>query len=372
MQDGVTQILTVNVGSSSVRFAGYEARGDAVRCVRRLRVEDTAQRSLRSILDELHLTQPSVVAHRVVHGGAELVATCEVDARVEAEILRLGALAPLHNPHAAAWIANCRRELPRATQVAVFDTAFFAELPEVAATYALPRALCRKLGVRRYGFHGLAHQALWNAWQRTSMREGTGKLITLQLGSGCSMAAIKDGDPLDTSMGMTPLEGLVMATRCGDLDPGVVSYLLRQEQLSPRELDELLNERSGLKGVSGTSGDVRTLLGSAEPEASLALELYCHRARKYVGAYLSVLDGADALAFGGGVGEHEPEIRRRISDGAAFCGLRLDEAANARGICDGRATLISAADSAIEVWVIPVDEEARLAEEAWALTKGRA
>jgi acetate kinase len=372
MRDGATQILTVNVGSSSIRFAGYETRGAEITCLRRLRVDGATQRSLRGILDELQLTDPRVVAHRVVHGGATLIASCEVDARVETEILRLGALAPLHNSRAAAWIATCRHELPRAMQVAVFDTAFFAQLPEPAARYALPGALCRRLGIRRYGFHGIAHRALWNAWQGASARGGTGKLVTLQLGAGCSVAAIKDGRPLDTSMGMTPLEGLVMATRCGDLDAGLVSYLLREDKLAGGELEELLNERSGLKGISGVSGDGGALLRSDEPDASLALEIYCHRARKYVGAYLSVLDGAHALAFGGGVGEHEPEIRRRISEGAAFCGLRLDEAANARGIRDGRPTLVSAPDSAIEVWVLPVDEEAQLAEEAWTLTKGRA
>ncbi len=364
------EILTVNAGSSSIRLAGYRATGGAPAPVGRCRLEGSASRPLAPLLEQVGLTGPAVVVHRVVHGGHTLTTSVEIDAHVEAEIARLSALAPLHNPIAAEWIATCRRALPSATQVAVFDTAFFATLPEATSRYALPRDVCHRLGIRRYGFHGIAHRSMWDTWQEVTHRGRTGKLVSFQLGSGCSAAAIEDGRPIDTSMGMTPLEGLVMSTRAGDLDPGILVHLATEGGMLPRELSALLAQQAGLRGLSGLSGDVHELLASTSSEAALALEVYCHRARKYLGAYLATLGGADAIAFGGGVGEHEPAIRARIAAGASFCGLRLDEAANLHATGDA-ATLISAPDSTIEAWVLPVDEEALLADEAWALTKGR-
>jgi len=301
-----------------------------------------------------------------VHGGARLTSTRRIDAAVEAEIERLAALAPLHNPVALAWIRACREalgvDLP---QVAVFDTAFYAHLPEVARTYALPHALCERHGLRRYGFHGLAHQALWSRWRvlRPDVADG-GRVISFQLGAGCSVTAIDHGRPLDTSMGFSPLEGLVMATRGGDLDPGLVTFLQRVEGLNAADMEQLLNERSGLLGVSGTSADLRTLLAADDPRARLAIDLYCYRARKYLGAYLAVLGGADAVLFGGGVGEHAAVVRAGILAGFAWAGLRLDAVANTATV--GREGRISKTDSRIEAWVIPVDEARVLATEALA------
>jgi acetate kinase len=366
-----TDLLTINAGSTSLRIAAFRATRHGIAELGRGRLAVGPAASLTDLARTLEVATPHVIAHRVVHGGARLVSTCEIEAHVEREIASLSALAPLHNPVAVEWISAARRAWPSAMQVAVFDTAFFASLPEVATTYALPRTLTRKLGIRRYGFHGIAHRAIWRAWQRFTGRRGDGRLISFQLGGGSSVAAIEDGRPVETSMGMTPLEGLVMATRAGDVDPGVIFHALRDGGLSPRALERLLTEESGLRGLSGTSGDVRTLLAQDSADAALAIDVYCHRARKYLGAYLATLGGADAIAFAGGVGEHAPEIRARIAAGAAFCGLRLDEAANQRGVGSVPAR-ISATGSAPEVWVIPLDEELAIAEEALAFSKGAA
>ena len=307
--------------------------------------------------------RPDAVAHRVVHGGERLVRPVRVDAPIRTEIERLVELAPQHNPQALAWMRACDELLgPTVSQVAVFDTAFYAELPGVARTYALPRELVAAQGLRRYGFHGLAHRALWQRWQALQPQPGgRGRVISLQLGGGCSITAVANGRPLDTSMGFSPLEGLVMATRCGDLDLGVVLALLRGGA-TPAELETLLNERCGLLGVSGSSGDMRALLASAEPAARLAVDLYCYRARKYIGAYLAVLGGADAILFGGGVGENAPAVRAQILNGLEWAGIAVDAARNAAA--RGSEGCISPDGSPITAWVIPVDEARVLADEA--------
>ncbi len=250
-------------------------------------------------------------------------------------------------------------------QVAVFDTGFYAALPEVARSYALPQQLVRRLGLRRYGFHGIAHQAMWRRWRqlRPEIAEG-GRVISLQLGAGCSITAIANGLPQDTSMGFSPLEGLVMATRSGDLDPGLLLYLLRTEKMSGDELDHLLNQESGLRGMAGEN-DMRKLLASNEPAAQLAIALYCYRARKYVGAYLAVLGGADAILFGGGVGEHAAEIRERILAGMEWAGIVLDRERNLAAV--GSEACLSQDDSQVAIWTIPVDEGQLLAEAAASL-----
>lgn len=361
-------VLTVNTGSFSVRlalFAGEATTSLRVCAEAHYETDATDPRErLKAFLDRHTDQRPRLAAHRVVHGGARLTSTRRIDAAVEAEIEQLAALAPLHNPVALAWIRACREVLGSGVpQVAVFDTAFYAHLPEVARTYALPHALCERHGLRRYGFHGLAHQALWSRWRalRPDLADG-GKVVSFQLGSGCSVTAIDHGRPLDTSMGFSPLEGLVMATRGGDVDPGLVTFLQRVEGLNVVDMERLLNKRSGLLGVSGTSGDMRTLLAADDPHARLAVQLYCYRARKYLGAYLAVLGGADVVLFGGGVGEHAAVVRAGILAGFAWAGLRLDAAANTATV--GREGRISTSDSGMAAWVIPVDEARVLAAEA--------
>lgn len=363
-------ILTVNAGSSSVRLAAFRQEGGKL-----LRIagsyhsldEGTPDELLRKFLGRLGTDRVVAASHRVVHGGKHLVNTCLIGPDEEREIERLSALAPLHNPPALRLIRAARSALgPEVLQVAVFDTALFADMPDVAKTYALPGGLCAEHGIRRYGFHGLAHRAMWLRWRElTPDAKGGGRVISLQLGAGCSMTAFREGKVVDTSMGFSPLEGLVMATRSGDVDPRVITYLQRTIGLSVDKVEELLNKSSGLLGVSGISSDMRKLLDSDKPEARLAVELYCYRARKYVGAYIAALGGADAIIFGGGVGENSPEVRERILSGMQWCGIDLDKAANSAA--SGKEGRISSGESKVEVWVLPVDEAALLASEAIAL-----
>ncbi len=372
-------ILTVNTGSSSVRLAAFARDGGRLTEMANARNDLSAnepQAILRQFCETHGLTGINATVHRVVHGGSHLTASCMIDREVEREIECLAPLAPLHNPASLRWIRAAREVLGAGiSQVAVFDTAFFTALPEIARTYAIPHELAKKHGLYRYGFHGLAHQAMWLRWrelkpdtldrrmsERADQRmDGGGRIISMQLGAGCSITAIDNGTPLDTSMGFSPLEGLVMATRSGDIDPGLLTYLQRQEGLSPEQLDEFLNERSGLSGVSGISGDIRQLLESQDERSRLAIDLYCYRARKYLGAYLAVLGGAEAILFGGGVGENVALVREKILAGMGWCGIGIDSRKNHASSGMSR---ISSDASRVEVWVIPVDEAAILAHEA--------
>jgi acetate kinase len=363
-------LLTVNVGSSSVRLGSYDEHD---RLVARQHIEDQGEADAAPLLQQF-AQRPGVqpieaVCHRVVHGGERFTAACRIDVQVEQALEQLSELAPLHNPPALAWIRAARELLPQTPQVAVFDTAFFATLPPVARAYALPATLVQRHRLRRYGFHGLAHRYLWQRWERLRPPGAGGRVITLQLGSGCSAAAIRDGSPLDTSMGLSPLEGLVMATRSGDVDPGLLLYLQRQQGWDAAELERCLSQRSGLLGVSGESADARVLLlASAGAAAALALDLFCYRARKYIGAYLAVLGGADAILFGGGIGEHLPVLRARILQGFEWAGVVLDAARNETAVADEE-TRIAAAHSRVDVRVVPVDESAILVNEARAVLK---
>lgn len=362
-------LLTVNVGSSSVRLACYDER-DRLIAAQHLEGQELPGAQLLGEFAERARVRPiEAIAHRVVHGGARFTSACRIDADVEAQIDALSELAPLHNPPALRWIRAARERFPDAIQVAVFDTAFFADLPLVARSYALPAALTAKYRLRRYGFHGLAHGYLARRWERLRAPGTGGRLITLQLGSGCSVAAIRDAVPLDTSMGFSPLAGLVMGTRSGDVDPGLLLYLQRREGWSPEQLEHCLSEQSGLLGVSGESADVRTLMGSAQPAARLALELFCYRARCYIGAYLAVLGGVDGILFGGGIGEHAAALRAQILQGMEWAGVQLDEARNAAA--QGAESRIATAQSRVDVRVVTVEESLTIAAEArLALRRG--
>jgi acetate kinase len=364
-------ILTVNTGSSSVRLATFAREDDAVLELANERYALgnralSAKDMLGAFMQTHGVENVDVSAHRVVHGGETLSTSRLVDRKVEAEIDRLTQLAPLHNPVSLQWIRAIREVLGgEIRQVAVFDTAFFADLPPAAKIYPIPHALSQKYRVRRYGFHGLAHQAMWQKWRSLRPKvAGGGKVVSVQLGSGCSMAAIDNGLPRDTSMGFSPLEGLMMATRSGDIDPGLITFLQRQEGLTAAQLDRMLNEQSGLLGVSGASADMRELLESQDDFSRLAVEIYCYRVRKYLGAYLAVLGGADAIIFGGGVGENLPSVREKILGGMGWCGIEIDLEKNRSSTGP---SCISTANADIEVWVIPVDEAELLAREAVAV-----
>jgi acetate kinase len=311
------------------------------------------------------------VGHRVVHGGDQYVAPTMITEEVEIGIDRWSELAPLHNPPCLAGIRGAKAVLgPTTPMVAVFDTAFHQTMPGIARQYALPAELADRHRIRRYGFHGIAHASLAHGYEAfTGHRLEQARLITLQLGNGCSVTAIERGRSVETSMGFTPLEGLVMGTRSGDVDASVVSYLSEREKVSPAEVERWLNEGSGLLGVSGRSNDMRELLRAAEQEqdkrAEFAIDLFCYRVRKYLGAYLAVLEGADAILFGGGIGENAPEIRWRICEKMEWCGLKLDPGRNraAVGLAPGRAAKISADGSQPAAYVVAADEESWIARE---------
>ncbi len=314
------------------------------------------------------------VAHRIVHGGPRRTEPIIIDEAVMRDITAAAELAPLHNDAALSAIRAVRR-LVSATvpMVAVFDTAFHAAMPERAWRYAIPRDAADALGIRRYGFHGLAHRSMAERCaERMGRPPASLKLITLQLGSGCSAAAIAGGRSIDTSMGFSPLEGLMMGTRSGDIDPAIVRFLCEQQGMSVREAEQWLNGQAGLLGVSGASADVRELLkleSSGHRHAALALEMFCYRVRKYIGADLAALGGTDALVFGGGVGENSAEIRRRICAGLEWCGLAIDAARN--DLSPGAEGEISADGAGVKVFVIKVDEAVLIARDAAACVHSR-
>ena len=362
-------ILTVNTGSSSVRLGAFAGSKNGSRklAYRKYKSDESPSSILEEFVRENKLQNISVIAHRVVHGGTKFLNSCVIDADVETEIDRLSSLAPLHNPHALKWIRACRAEYgDHIPQVAVFDTAFYSSLPEAAAAYALPKDLCKEYGIRRYGFHGIAHSAMWKRWRELhpEMKEG-GKVISLQLGAGCSMTAVHYGKVVDTSMGFSPLEGLVMATRSGDIDPSIPYYLMRSGGFLIEEIENMLNHSSGLLGISGISTDMRTLLESDHADARFAVELFCYRIKKYLGAYIAVLQGADAILFGGGVGENAPRVRANVLEDLKWLGIVIDT--NANSVTIGTEGRISSLESRTEVRVIPVDEASILAGEAAAL-----
>jgi acetate kinase len=322
-------ILVLNPGSATLKFALGAESG----VIEHARMGEATAEVLRRFPDA------DAVGVRVVHGGSRFVQPTIVNDAVLDGIRELAPLAPLHNPLAVEVIEEVRRTLPRVPIVAVFDTAFHQTMPEVASTYAVPP----ELGVRRYGFHGISYAYI-------ASRIRVEKLIACHLGNGASVCAMRDGKSVDTSMGLTPLEGLVMGTRAGDIDPGVVVSLVRQGV----DVDDLLNHRAGLLGLSGISADVRTLQDSPDPRAQLALDVFAYRVAKYVGAYAAVLGGVDALVFTAGIGEHSAIVRARVCSRLTHLGIILSDALN-RAPAKGE-RLIGG-----KVWVVPTKEEAEIA-----------
>jgi acetate kinase len=369
-------VLTINAGSSSVRLSLEDSDGETARTIgSRHDKAHPADRvvTIRDFLAAHGSLRPAAAANRIVHGGHRFAKPVLLDPSVTLALEDLAPLAPLHIPEALAWSRAAASVLgPAVPQIGVFDTEYFAGIPPVASTYAIPAGLAERHGIRRFGFHGLAHRGLWRRWKalRPDLADG-GRLVTLQLGSGCSAAAIRNGAPLDTSMGFTPLEGLVMSSRCGDVDPGVLLALQRQEGLDPDGLERLLDHESGLRGISGSTGDMRELLAQPEnPAARLAVDVFCYRVRKYVGAYVAVLGGADGVVFGGGIGENSPEVRSRSISGLEALGIALDEDANRAMV--GREGRIARPGMATDVAVLSSDEAGEMAREAVSFLRGTA
>ena len=308
------------------------------------------------------------VGHRVVMGGREFAGPALIDDAVLATIERLAPLAPLHNPANLAGITVARELFPDVPHVAVFDTAFFHDLPAAAATYALDREVAERHGIRRYGFHGTSHQYVSGAAARFLARDVADlRQVVLHLGNGASASAIAGGRPVDTSMGLTPLEGLVMGTRTGDIDPAVVLHLARTSGMALDEIDDLLNRRSGMRGLTGHNDlrEVHRLIAEGDDDARLGLDVYVHRLRKYVGAYTAVLGGLDVLTFTAGVGENDAVVRAEVAAGLGVLGIEVDPARNAERSDQPRR--ISADGAPVDVLVIPTDEEITIALETVSL-----
>jgi acetate kinase len=340
----------------------FQAGSNAYQDTATIADHEEATRWMLAWLDTAGFLAPGgldAVGHRVVHGGPHFVAPTRLDDDVIAALTQLRELAPLHNEPAQAAIQAAQAVLgTRVPMVAVFDTAFHHTMPVWAVQYAIPRSLATRYHLRRYGFHGLAHRSMSESYATlTATPLDQLKLITLQLGSGCSAAAIDAGRSVDTSMGFTPLEGLMMGTRSGDLNPTLPGFLVRKEGVEIAEVETWLNTRSGLLGVSERSSDMRELLeaaGQGDAGAELAVAMFCYRVRKYIAAYLAVLNGADAILFGGGIGENAPEIRARICTQMDWCGLRLDTARNTAA--HGTPARTSTDDATLHVYVMLVDE----------------
>lgn len=390
-------VLVINSGSSSIKFQllnpssgdvlgtglverigeatgriGYRYPGGEID--RQMHIADHVV-GLHAAADVIAETGPPLrergvvaVGHRVVHGGAVFHEPTVVDDAVLKELRRLSTLAPLHNPPNVVGIEVAMTQLPDVPHIAVFDTAFFHTLPEAAATYAIDAEVARANRVRRYGFHGTSHEYVSG---RTAAFLGRDiadlNQIVLHLGNGASASAIRGGRAIDTSMGMTPLEGLVMGTRSGDLDPGILLYLHRNSGMTVDEIDDLLNRHSGMKGLCGEN-DFRSVLrmvADGNPDAKLAYDVYVHRLRRYIGAYLVELGGVDVITFTGGVGEHNPDVRRDALAGLGGLGIVVDPGRN--GSTDQAERRVSAGESAVEVLVIPTDEELAIARKAITL-----
>ena len=377
------RILVLNAGSSSLKFAAYAAdreprvevkgqlsgigQGEA-----RLTVADAGGRALdwgkadalghhsdalKLLIARLEIaTRPQEwlgVGHRVVHGGTRFSAPVRIDGAILTELANLIPLAPLHQPHNVAPIEALRSLLPSLSQVACFDTAFHATQPETATRFALPEKYWQA-GLKRYGFHGLSYEAILHALPAIAGGVPE-RLVVAHLGNGASMAAIRDGRCVATTMGFSTLDGLVMGTRPGAIDPGVLLHLLR-DGMTGDELERLLYHESGVKGVSGLTADMKTLLESIDPKAKLAIDLYCYRLARELGSLAAALGGLDALVFTGGVGENATAIRARVCADAAWLGLQLDDDANRRG-----GPRISTAVSPVAAWIVPTDEELTIA-----------
>ena len=383
-------LLVINAGSSSIKFSGYAAEDqqepallfkgqiEAIGTAPYMTAKNAtgaiiaekrwpcgAKSDHEALFDYLfgwmraHLggRQPIAVGHRVVHGGTVFGAATRIDAPVLAKLESLCPLAPLHQPHNLAAIRAISAVIPALPQVACFDTAFHHDQPPIAQRFALPRAL-HDAGIRRYGFHGLSYDYIASALRERAPAVARGRVVVAHLGAGASICAMLDGKSIATTMSFTALDGLPMGTRCGALDPGVILYLLRERSMDADRIEELLYHESGLLGVSGISADMRELLGSKDSRAAEAVDLFVYRIARELGALVATLGGLDALVFTAGIGEHAPEIRRRVCDMSRWLEIVIDPTANERGD-----ECISAADSRVSVWVLPTDEERTIARQ---------
>ncbi|MEN3038220.1 MAG: acetate kinase [Candidatus Kryptonium sp.] len=384
------KVLVLNSGSSSIKYQFIETSNHEVLAkgqVERIGMDDAVLTHIRADGDTVKISaeildhniaieyviavllsknhgvikdksEIEAIGHRVVHGGETFSDSVLITDEVIEKIKENIELAPLHNPHNLRGILACKRLLPDTPQVAVFDTAFHQKMPEHAFIYGLPYELYKKYKIRRYGFHGTSHRYVSKrASEIIGIPLENLKIITAHLGNGCSMAAIKYGVSIDTTMGFTPLEGLLMGTRSGDLDPAVVLYIISKEGLTMSEINALLNKHSGLLGISGVSSDMREIISemkNGNPRAKLAFDVFCYRVKKYIGAYSAAMGGVDVIVFTAGIGENSPDVRKSVCEGLEFLGIKID---NERNNSSEKEKIISTDDSKVKVIVIPTNEE---------------
>ena len=354
-------LLTLNAGSSSIKFALFARDGDLATPLLAGHIEGlgaaglTHAQALQQVLARVGSAPVAAVGHRIVHGGTAFAGPVLIDDAIFAAMAALQALAPLHQPHNLAAVKAARAAFPGAPQVACFDTAFHRSQPDINQRFALPQAL-HDQGIRRYGFHGLSYESIRDQLLVADPAAAQGRIVVAHLGNGASMCAMHRAASVATTMSFSPLDGLPMGTRCGRLDPAVVLHLLQQQGRSADEVSQLLHRESGLLGLSGLSSDMRELLASHEPGARLAIDYFVEQVLRELAAMVAALHGIDTLVFTGGIGENATALRERIVHGAAWMGLRLDARANAAG-----AARIDAAGSAVQVRVLRTNEEAVIA-----------
>ncbi len=386
------KVLTLNCGSSSIKFqiVDTEEESKIVKgSLTRIPVEDSVleingkeetvevndhERGLDIIFDRLEEKELfdgiDAVGHRVVHGGEKFKEPVEITGEILEELEELSYLAPLHNPHNVKGIRICREKLPEKPDVAVFDTSFHQSMDEKAYLYGIPYRFYRDYGIRRYGFHGTSHKFVAEkAAKKIETNLENLNIVTCHLGNGASVTAIKEGESIDTSMGFTPLEGLVMGTRSGDIDPALVPFIAEKEDISSKEVEEILNKESGLKGLSEGNSNFKELIEKSKEgnkKAERAIKVFRYRLKKYIGAYSAAMGGIDALVFTGGIGENAVELRKKVIQDMEYLGFVLDvERNNARG----GSFVITAESSEKQAWVISTDEELEIARETFDLLK---
>lgn len=396
------KILVINAGSSSIKYQLIDIESETVIAkglAERIGIEDSCLKhkptgkdpvvikqdmkshedGIKLVLNSLvhpeygvikDMSEINAVGHRVVHGGEMFSKAVIIDESVMKAIEDCIPLAPLHNPPNYQGIKACQKVMPNVPMVAVFDTAFHQTMPKYAFLYGLPYEDYTDLKIRRYGFHGTSHYYISKRMAEVLEKPVENmKIITCHLGNGSSIAAVKNGKSVDTSMGMTPLEGLIMGTRCGDIDPGVIVQLLKWKNFNAQQLDDYLNKKSGVLGLSQMSSDFRDLEKAAEEgneRAALIRETFCYRIKKYIGAYAAAMNGVDAIAFSGGIGENDPGVRALSMKGLEYLGVRFDENANQSWSKEVR---LSTPDSKVEVWCIPTNEELTIAQQTMELVK---
>lgn len=397
------KVLVLNCGSSSLKYQLIDMSNEEVLCiglVERIGIEgsilkqekdgvegklvveqpmknhqDAIKLVLEGVVDPKFggvkdISEVEAVGHRVVHGGEKFASSVKINDEVMKALEECVELAPLHNPANIMGIEACEAILPGVPMVGVFDTAFHQTMPKKSYLYGLPHELYTKYGVRRYGFHGTSHKYVsQRAAEMLGKKVEDLKIITCHLGNGASVAAVDGGKCVDTSMGFTPLEGLIMGTRCGDIDAAILPFLMEKEGLDAKGLSDLMNKQSGVYGMTGISSDFRDIEGAAakgDEKAQVALDAYVQRVQKYIGAYVAEMNGVDAVVFTAGVGENGIEIRESIASNMEFLGMNLDKEANK---VRGKETVISTADSKVKILLVPTNEELMIARDTVALVK---